>query len=285
VTPYTSLASAEKHWITQKSDDGSVLVLENGSVWKTSDTADSSLWMNLDDVILVDNEKIINTDERGETIDVECISQKSGLQSQKPVAPPAQPIESNTKMANPPSQTGFESAQALESTRSQYLALKTIYETPLDRLEEMFAGKTAAEITQIKSEEYLRREALRNSINAQKVIPADKSQVADLIRSEENFDHNLETIRQNKVKAESRQRKKSAVVGYINQVRRNIGRQSSQQFTPIQSTPALQPIQPISQAAQGSRSPVQFVNVNGQSGTIMSLPGMTTYSGPAFSNY
>ncbi|MEM5871920.1 MAG: hypothetical protein QW051_03540 [Candidatus Aenigmatarchaeota archaeon] len=60
----------EKHWIRYKSDDGSIIILEDGSVWEVNpiDRIYSILWLPTDDVIIC-NGKMINLDN-GEKVNV-----------------------------------------------------------------------------------------------------------------------------------------------------------------------------------------------------------------------
>lgn len=52
------------HWLQSKTSDGSVLILEDGSIWKVSsiDTIDSQLWLPIDNIIICEG-KLINTDD------------------------------------------------------------------------------------------------------------------------------------------------------------------------------------------------------------------------------
>jgi hypothetical protein len=52
------------HWIESVSSDGSIIKLEDGSVWEVDagDTVDSALWLPVSDIIACDN-KLINTDD------------------------------------------------------------------------------------------------------------------------------------------------------------------------------------------------------------------------------
>jgi hypothetical protein len=52
------------HWINSVSDDGDIIKLEDGSIWKVDsvDTIISTLWLPVTDVIVCDD-KIINTDD------------------------------------------------------------------------------------------------------------------------------------------------------------------------------------------------------------------------------
>jgi hypothetical protein len=57
--------------ISSKSDDGDILVMQSGHVYQTQDTVNSSLWMELDNVLICDGREIINTDENGEKVAAE----------------------------------------------------------------------------------------------------------------------------------------------------------------------------------------------------------------------
>lgn len=52
------------HWIQSVSSDGSIIKLEDGSIWKVDsvDTVISSIWLPVTDVVVCDD-KIINTDD------------------------------------------------------------------------------------------------------------------------------------------------------------------------------------------------------------------------------
>ena len=65
------LDCTEKHWIHSKSIDGSVIILEDGSVWEVDppDRIDSSLWLPTDEVIIYDDREMINLDS-GEKVNV-----------------------------------------------------------------------------------------------------------------------------------------------------------------------------------------------------------------------
>jgi hypothetical protein len=61
------------HWIESVMDDGSVIKLEDGSLWKVNDvdTVDSSLWLPTTEIVACDG-KLINTDDN-ETVEAEKI--------------------------------------------------------------------------------------------------------------------------------------------------------------------------------------------------------------------
>jgi hypothetical protein len=74
-----ALASSSKHWIDEISDGGSVIILEDDSVWAVSslDTVDTSIWLSADNVVIAKNNSdpnypyvMINTDEKGEVAHV-----------------------------------------------------------------------------------------------------------------------------------------------------------------------------------------------------------------------
>ena len=58
-------ASCESgHWLKSKTFDGSIVILEDGSVWEISllDKLNTTLWIPMDDIIVC-NRKLINTDD------------------------------------------------------------------------------------------------------------------------------------------------------------------------------------------------------------------------------
>ncbi len=59
---YSSCESG--HWVDSVSDDGQIVKLEDGSVWKvdTVDTVDSSLWLPVTDIVACGN-RLINTED------------------------------------------------------------------------------------------------------------------------------------------------------------------------------------------------------------------------------
>ncbi|KTD14767.1 hypothetical protein Lgra_0470 [Legionella gratiana] len=60
----TSILACESgHWIKSKSSDGSVIVLEDNSVWEVDsiDTIDSALWLPIENIVVCDDE-LINSD-------------------------------------------------------------------------------------------------------------------------------------------------------------------------------------------------------------------------------
>lgn len=77
--------TGEKEWITENAD-GSVLILSDNSMWQVAqvDTVDSSLWLPVDDVIVVRAESpagcfaytIINASEHAEKVQAQYLGQK-----------------------------------------------------------------------------------------------------------------------------------------------------------------------------------------------------------------
>ena len=61
------------HWIDTVSDDGSIIKLEDGSIFEVNDldALTSSLWLPVTEIVVCDD-KLINTDD-GETVDAERI--------------------------------------------------------------------------------------------------------------------------------------------------------------------------------------------------------------------
>jgi hypothetical protein len=64
-----AVACESGHWIKSVTDDGSVIVLEDGSVWLIDDVSriDTALWLPLTEIVVCPG-KLINTDD-GETAD------------------------------------------------------------------------------------------------------------------------------------------------------------------------------------------------------------------------
>jgi hypothetical protein len=51
-------------------DGGRIIVLLDGSVWKSLDPATSATWLSSETVLICDDDKMINKDEDGDTVDV-----------------------------------------------------------------------------------------------------------------------------------------------------------------------------------------------------------------------
>jgi len=68
-TSTAALACDDGHWVQSVSGDGSIVILEDGSVWQVSpiDAIDSMLWLPTTEIMACDD-KLINTDD-GETVD------------------------------------------------------------------------------------------------------------------------------------------------------------------------------------------------------------------------
>jgi len=56
------------HWINEVLESGSIIILEDNSVWKVNsvDTIDSSLWLPMTNIVACED-KLINTDD-GEVV-------------------------------------------------------------------------------------------------------------------------------------------------------------------------------------------------------------------------
>lgn len=71
VSLYSITASAceDGHWIQSVSSDGTIIKLEDGSVWEVDsvDAITSMLWLPTTEIVACDN-KLINTDD-GEKVD------------------------------------------------------------------------------------------------------------------------------------------------------------------------------------------------------------------------
>lgn len=86
-----ALATLTKTFISSKADDGSVLKMNDGSVWVVDevDRVNSSVWVAADEVVIDDDSsacvhvQIIDTDEDGESV---CASEVNSASTQKAVA-------------------------------------------------------------------------------------------------------------------------------------------------------------------------------------------------------
>lgn len=60
----TALACEDGHWIQSVSSDGTIIKLEDGSVWKVDavDAITSMLWLPTTEIVACDD-KLINTDD------------------------------------------------------------------------------------------------------------------------------------------------------------------------------------------------------------------------------
>ena len=59
------------HWLSKKNDDGSILILEDGSTWQIEsvDRIITSLWLPTDSITVCEDDGIlINTDDNGEKV-------------------------------------------------------------------------------------------------------------------------------------------------------------------------------------------------------------------------
>ena len=62
--PSLAFACEDGHWIDSVSDDGRIVILDDGSVWEVDslDRIDSSLWLPMSEIVACDD-KLINTDD------------------------------------------------------------------------------------------------------------------------------------------------------------------------------------------------------------------------------
>ena len=69
------LMAAEETFIRDKSDDGSILILADGSVWEVSpvDRVDSALWLPTEDIIIPDSGDCLINKDNGEKVDARRI--------------------------------------------------------------------------------------------------------------------------------------------------------------------------------------------------------------------
>jgi hypothetical protein len=68
IWPRPSLA-ADYDTIDTVSSDGAHIIMQSGQVYESEDAGTSSTWESGDDVVITGNDKIINTDEGGESVD------------------------------------------------------------------------------------------------------------------------------------------------------------------------------------------------------------------------
>lgn len=65
------LGAADETFLKSKSDDGSILILADGSVWEVSavDRVDSALWLPTEDIIIPDSGDCLINKDNGEKVD------------------------------------------------------------------------------------------------------------------------------------------------------------------------------------------------------------------------
>jgi hypothetical protein len=63
-------ASCDEEDIDTVGDGGRIIILLDGTVWKSLDPATSATWLSAETVLVCEDDKMINKDEDGETIDV-----------------------------------------------------------------------------------------------------------------------------------------------------------------------------------------------------------------------
>ena len=74
-------ATGAGHWISGTMDDGSYILLEDGSLWKLSslDRIDTGLWLPKEEIIVIENPhglfpyKLINNSQ-GDIVEATCVS-------------------------------------------------------------------------------------------------------------------------------------------------------------------------------------------------------------------
>ncbi|MEZ2604305.1 hypothetical protein [Kluyvera intermedia] len=75
--PLGVFASCESGYSIQtKSDDGSLITLDDGSTWRVDGggQADAAVWVDGDEILVCDDGTFINKDEDNEQVDVELLS-------------------------------------------------------------------------------------------------------------------------------------------------------------------------------------------------------------------
>ncbi|MFZ0888464.1 MAG: hypothetical protein WA005_08435 [Candidatus Binataceae bacterium] len=61
--------AADTDTIDTVSRDGSTIIMQSGQTYESDDPATSSTWQSGDDVVITDSDKIVNTDENGESVE------------------------------------------------------------------------------------------------------------------------------------------------------------------------------------------------------------------------
>ena len=61
--------AADTDTIDTVSSDGETIIMQSGQVYTSDDPSTSSMWQPNDDVVITGSDKIINTDENGESVD------------------------------------------------------------------------------------------------------------------------------------------------------------------------------------------------------------------------
>ena len=67
--PAAPCMAADTDTIDTVSSDGSTIIMQSGRTYESDDPATSISWQSGDDVVITDNDKIINTDEGGESVE------------------------------------------------------------------------------------------------------------------------------------------------------------------------------------------------------------------------
>jgi len=69
------LMAAKETFLVNKSDDGKILILADGSIWEVSalDRIDSALWLPSETIIIPDSEDCLINKDNGEKVDAQRI--------------------------------------------------------------------------------------------------------------------------------------------------------------------------------------------------------------------
>ena len=69
------LLAAKETYLVRKSDDGSILILADGSVWEVSavDTIDSALWLPTETIIIPDSQDCLINKDNGEKVEAQRV--------------------------------------------------------------------------------------------------------------------------------------------------------------------------------------------------------------------
>jgi hypothetical protein len=61
--------AADTDTIDTVSSDGSTIIMQSGQTYDSDDPGTSASWQSGDDVVITNDDKIVNTDENGESVD------------------------------------------------------------------------------------------------------------------------------------------------------------------------------------------------------------------------
>jgi hypothetical protein len=65
----TPCLAADTETIDTVSDDGSTVIMQSGQTYDSDDPGTSASWQSGDNVVITDSDKIINTDDNGDSVE------------------------------------------------------------------------------------------------------------------------------------------------------------------------------------------------------------------------